>query len=442
MSHGRPPRPLTPETEALQLPTTKVTFKPLTLRGYRSAEILRGLKIASPSPKSLDSKTGRSPLAAPLAKRGLNMFSSFFSHTQAHQPHENIEIDAGDFDHTPAPSARSSLSLLRRKVEAAGVSDETSATPVTSHRHHLLKALADSPIVVDKDFPVPPMLSPNSTKIKLLQVQEERVRHKNKELFPPGMKPIITKATSPAILAEQEAFAPSVPAADRIRSSSLSNLHTTHASENLQSSSSATSVCDDGGSERQLKRLWPPPANCSPSLVDLTGDQSNNQILSQAVPHGSVKVHPAFNYCLIRRQDSRESRVRAVNKVGPFNLLEGEPASSAPHDDEDTNEPLLSSLEFRLKNGKADVPTETTWSTDQFDRNPVDQQPNDDAPKSRRVSGARVRFASTKEEPSLQREAGEAQRVTELRRDDNAQEFTQEPRVEQLPQSSHVFPTT
>ncbi|KAK7403821.1 hypothetical protein QQX98_010418 [Neonectria punicea] len=439
MSHGRPPRPLTPETEALRLPTTKVTFKALTLRGYRSAEILRGLKIASPSPKSLDSKTGHSPLAAPLAKKGLNMFSSFFSHTQAHQPHEKIEIDAGDFDHTPAPSARSSLSIRRGNVEV-GVSDETSATPATSHRHHLLKASADSPIVVDKDFPVPPMLSPKSTeKMKPLQVQERRVRHKNKESFPSGMKPIITKANSLVISAEEEAFAPSVPAADRTRSSSHSNLHAIHASKNLQSSSSATSVCGDGGSEQQLKLLWPPPINCPPNLVNLTRHQSNNQILSHAVPYGSVKVRPAFNHCLIRRQDSRELRVRAINKVGPFNLLEGEPASSASHGDEDGNEPLL---EFKFQNGKADVPTKTTWSTEQFDCNPIDQQPNGDVSKTRRVSGARVRFASVDEKSSLQGEVGEVQRVTELRRDDNAHEFTQEPRVEQLPQSSHVFPTT
>ncbi|RCI09247.1 hypothetical protein L249_1531 [Ophiocordyceps polyrhachis-furcata BCC 54312] len=62
-------------------------------------------------------------------------------------------MDAGDFDKTPAPSGRPSLSLLR---DGDKDNDAPAAKRADGPRHHLLKTSASGPIIVDGDVPLLP----------------------------------------------------------------------------------------------------------------------------------------------------------------------------------------------------------------------------------------------------------------------------------------------
>ncbi|RDA85820.1 hypothetical protein CP532_5771 [Ophiocordyceps camponoti-leonardi (nom. inval.)] len=62
-------------------------------------------------------------------------------------------MDAGDFDKTPAPSGRPSMSLLR---EGDKDNDAPAARRADGPRHHLLKTSTSGPIIVDGDVPLLP----------------------------------------------------------------------------------------------------------------------------------------------------------------------------------------------------------------------------------------------------------------------------------------------
>lgn len=67
--------------------------------------------------------------------------------------------EPGDFDHTPAPSNRSSL-VLRRSSEDANFSSKSSApTAAAPPRHHLLKLSLSGPTITESHLSAPPLIT-------------------------------------------------------------------------------------------------------------------------------------------------------------------------------------------------------------------------------------------------------------------------------------------
>ncbi|KAI9167725.1 hypothetical protein HJFPF1_03859 [Paramyrothecium foliicola] len=89
------------------------------------------------------------------------MFATLHSYTQATEPVGPENMDLGDFDRTPAPSARPSIAELRDNE----VAEPNSFSPEWNNnvrRHHLLKTSTSGPIIVDRTSPIPPVLSRSS----------------------------------------------------------------------------------------------------------------------------------------------------------------------------------------------------------------------------------------------------------------------------------------
>ncbi|KAK5992391.1 hypothetical protein PT974_05795 [Cladobotryum mycophilum] len=72
-------------------------------------------------------------------------------------------METDDFDHTPAPSGRPSLAMLRPDDDpkARDPSIEP-ANRAAAFRHHLLKTSTSGPTLVDRDSPAPPIVSRSS----------------------------------------------------------------------------------------------------------------------------------------------------------------------------------------------------------------------------------------------------------------------------------------
>lgn len=163
MSQDRNNRPLTPPTQVSRLHSG---LKHTTLRGYRSAEALRDPESASTLSKSRSSEFRGSfyPLPLTLKRKPTRMFPTLFSYVESsyqYQGEDNME--AGDFDNTPAPSARPSMALLRPEEQVIDASNPSSSPQNPAYRHHLLKTSTSGPMLVDKNAPIPPILSTKRT---------------------------------------------------------------------------------------------------------------------------------------------------------------------------------------------------------------------------------------------------------------------------------------
>lgn len=97
------------------------------------------------------------------------MLLTFSHYAQVQQPQYQADMEAGDFDHTPAPSARSSFTMLRPEEshKTADISEISVSKAAAVFRHHLLKTSASGPTLVARDLPAPPVVS-RSPPIKTL----------------------------------------------------------------------------------------------------------------------------------------------------------------------------------------------------------------------------------------------------------------------------------
>ncbi|KEY68927.1 hypothetical protein S7711_04595 [Stachybotrys chartarum IBT 7711] len=187
MSQRRRSRALTSPPERPRLAIPPAAFRQSTQRRYGSAEL-------SAEPCSLSTLSGNcsgnklqeapSVLPSTSAPQVPAMFAHFFSHTAAAQPYAEIEMETGDFDTTPTPSARPSLTLLRYE-ESVGVPSVLPESKCGGYRHHLLKTSTSGPMLVDRHVPAPPLLSRTSSK-RILEppIQEPRSKGGNNHAQP------------------------------------------------------------------------------------------------------------------------------------------------------------------------------------------------------------------------------------------------------------------
>lgn len=164
MLYGQFHRSLT-ETDVLPLAVSPIALRPSLLRAY-SAKTLPALTTGSP-PENPVTKKPSSLRYVPgdTRKETSNMFSTLFSHTQAHRP-EGIEMVAGDFDITPPSSNRPSLEISCNNDEVPGTTKKPSTIPVTDSRKVLLKTSGSYPKMEKKGVSTPPIQRPTvSTKM-------------------------------------------------------------------------------------------------------------------------------------------------------------------------------------------------------------------------------------------------------------------------------------
>ncbi|KAL7969465.1 hypothetical protein HDV63DRAFT_55136 [Trichoderma sp. SZMC 28014] len=136
------------------------------------------------------------------------MLLTFSHHAQVQQPQYQVDMEAGDFDHTPAPSARASLTVLRPEHghETADMS-ELPASRSAAFRHHLLKTSTSGPTLVDRDLPAPPVVS-RSPPIKTPSLSS-KPELENRGVVPNRPASALPRLSSPAI--RQDKIVPSSP---------------------------------------------------------------------------------------------------------------------------------------------------------------------------------------------------------------------------------------
>lgn len=247
------------------------------------------------------------------------MFSTLFSHTRAHPAQEPIEVEVGDFDHTPAPSPRPSLSMLRGNGDEASAVYEYSATPTSGYRHHLLKTLVTGPISLHKDVPVLPILSPTAEKEISPQAEKRKLQHGSQDKSTPVRESMATVSPSPSTSPQNKGLTPSIPATDRIRLESLFHLHDTHAREHVSSTLSPAGICDVDDLTQQETQVWPlPERNSASPVVYSMRDRKIDRHLSEEDKQITYSGAASFKHYPIRHQGWLEPGHPATSKVVPF----------------------------------------------------------------------------------------------------------------------------
>ncbi|RSL90568.1 hypothetical protein CEP52_014538 [Fusarium oligoseptatum] len=210
------------------------------------------------------------------------MFSTFFSHTEAQLPKGQLEMEIGDFDHTPAPSERSSLELSRdgmdlprHYVDNPKHFDEPRQTQGAGVRHHLLKTSASVPMVVEKDCPAPPVLSPVSEPEEMaFKPSNLTAKHEDQDSCSAEEFTSVPGTPSPFMLPHGGQSLLSIPAADQICLGLLAQPQSPDTSMHSQE-------CDDAASSNGTEEasqdeipIWPSSDNGSfdSSNIHLGGD--------------------------------------------------------------------------------------------------------------------------------------------------------------------------
>jgi hypothetical protein len=167
MSSGTRPRPLTPPVAGNPPDQPKELLKRLAIRPYNSVEVLRGSRdICRSASSSGSAKTiirtvprcGEQHLVAQQKQNQPEMFSQLFNHTQTFHSRD-IDRQRGDFDVTPSPSAHQSSSDMSVRNVDDLASSISSTSRSGAYRHAFLKPSSGGPLVLDRDLPVPPVLS-------------------------------------------------------------------------------------------------------------------------------------------------------------------------------------------------------------------------------------------------------------------------------------------
>lgn len=203
------------------------------------------------------------------------MFSTFFSHTEAQLPKGQLEMETGDFDHTPAPSGRSSLELPRdgidlprHYVDNPKHFEETRQIQSSGFRHHLLKTSASVPMIVEKDCPAPPVLSPVSEPEDMaFKPSNLAAEHGNRNFLSAEEFASVPGTPSPFMLPHDGQSLPPIPV-DLIRLEPLTQPQTPNASMHPEECDAADSYGVEEASQDKIP-IWPFPCNGSLDSSDI-----------------------------------------------------------------------------------------------------------------------------------------------------------------------------
>lgn len=240
------------------------------------------------------------------------MLSTFSHYAQVQQPQYQVDMEAGDFDHTPAPSARASLTMLRPEEnhETADIS-EIPAARSAAFRHHLLKTSTSGPTLVDRDLPAPPVVS-RSPPIKT-PCLSSKPELENRGVVPSRPASALPRLSSPAVRQDM-ILVPSSPIRpndrERVNAASLHN-YDTHADTHHPRLLEGADFCDYGIQSTGY-RSWVSSTQPSSPVSDVSmisgemhrvlssGDISVTEVTVPIRRHKghsiAVKVRPAFSY--------------------------------------------------------------------------------------------------------------------------------------------------
>lgn len=358
MFQGRRPRSLTPPAYHPRPAILHGDFKPAALRSYSSAEALHTSHSSSSSPE------GQRPLTPDAARAGpagpvstedkAAMFSTFFTHTRSQKSVPNVEMDKnmGDFNQTPPPSARPSLSLLRSQDGGGDVDSPVSGMKDGAPWHHLLKtSIGGTPVA---DNPAPPVLSQTS-KIKTPDppspVQEPLSDHETKHSTPSRHSsvalPAAIEVPSPVNLPENRGVSPSIPLVDRVCADpALLHPDETHAHAHHPGLLRGADFCDAGEGTRTAYRVLTPSSLSSPSSDDFS---VRSGFIYRAMPNGelaatdirvaiprheghsrAVKVRPFLDYYPNRRPSTPEEGRHVDPECFPSKVRPFDPEAEGP----------------------------------------------------------------------------------------------------------------
>jgi hypothetical protein len=198
-------------------------------------------------------------------------------------------MEAGDFDNTPAPSARPSLAVLRDSVDGrtAHLPEVLEIGRTSSVKHHLLKTSASGPLIVDRDVSAPPVLSrysppqPRQYDFTGPQSQSEnRYAVVKEDNTPP-------KSPSPALLPNDRGVSPNIPASDRVCLDPALHGKETHAHAHHPGLLEGADFCDSGAPTKDIGPVVSSSGSRSPDNHDTPRYEGHSRV---------VKVRPAFNY--------------------------------------------------------------------------------------------------------------------------------------------------
>ncbi|RFU75988.1 major facilitator superfamily transporter [Trichoderma arundinaceum] len=254
-------------------------------------------------------------------------------------------METGDFDQTPAPSGRPSLTTLRPAQEdhSTGDTPGISASRAAAFKHHLLKTSASGPTLVDRDLPAPPVVSrspPFKTPSQLPKAELE-----NRGAVPDGYDTALPRQHSPVHLPEELAYSSPIRLIDRECVNPFLHPHGTHANIHHPGLLEGANFCDHGvrsaGTRSFISSTDPSSPISDVSMVSgemhrvlSSGDISVTEVTVPIHRHKghsiAVKVRPAFSYYPVHHPAVSGGHrgldySRSANKVQPF-----DPAANHP----------------------------------------------------------------------------------------------------------------
>ncbi|KAL7908954.1 major facilitator superfamily domain-containing protein [Trichoderma velutinum] len=259
--------------------------------------------------------------------------------TQVLQPHlhHQTDMEAGDFDQTPAPSCRPSLTTLRPDQDDTATEDTGfSASRAAAFKHHLLKTSTSGPALVDRDLPAPPVVS-RSPPLKTPS-RSSKSELENRDSSAVRNASVLPRQISPVHLSEKTAYSSPIRLVDREFVNTPLHRGPTHAQVHHPGLLEGADFCDNGirspGSQSFISSTQPSSPISSESMMSgemhrvlSSGDISVTEVTVPVHRHKghsiAVKVRPAFSYyptyhpVLLGDQRGLDYS-RSANKAQPF----------------------------------------------------------------------------------------------------------------------------
>lgn len=259
-------------------------------------------------------------------------------------------MEVGDFDDTPAPSARPSQAALRSHDLQS--SDHTTQTESSKgHLFTFLKTSTSGPMLFSRDGPSSPAPSQGPSASTPEQSQPSQKTGDENQTTSSVQSPTLSSPVSPERMASNRGTSPPIPTSDRICLDPMLHRKETHARAHHPGLLRGADFCDWGEAAKDsenIELLSQPNSPSSGGFSMRSGEvhrlQPDGSVVVEQVSvpvertpgHSrALKIRPAFNLNAARNIVNPEDEKKPThepfrNKVRPFDPeLEGKTADSA-----------------------------------------------------------------------------------------------------------------
>ncbi|KAL5091812.1 hypothetical protein Trisim1_002625 [Trichoderma cf. simile WF8] len=262
-------------------------------------------------------------------------------------------METGDFDQTPAPSCRPSLTTLRPDQDDTATEDTGfSATRAATSRHHLPKPSTSDPALVDRDLPAPPVVS-RSPPLKTPS-RPSKSEVENRDSSAVRNAAALPRQISLVHLSEKMAYSSPIRLVDRECANTPLHRGGTHVQVHHPGLLDGADFCDNEiqspGSQSFISSTQPSSPVSNESMMSgemhrvlSSGDISVTEVTVPVHRHKghsiAVKVRPAFSYyptyspVLLGDQRGLDYS-HSANKAQPFDPL-ADNTATVPSDIDD-----------------------------------------------------------------------------------------------------------